>query len=319
MGRVLSMTVLWSGMGASLLFLVGSHSVSFARPTREVQMDLLRKNLQEHVRVLSSEIGERNMERYQNLQAAGQYIEEILIRYGYSIQSQAYLFEGKEVRNIIASQPGQRLPEETILVGAHYDTVPETSGADDNASGVAGMLELARLFSASPTARTLKFVAFSNEEDGMMGSRVYARRAKEEGEKIVAMLSLEMIGFFSDQVGSQQYPAGLRFFYPDPGNFIGVVGHIRYMGLVWKVKTALKKHSTVPVESLAGVSWIRGIELSDHVSFWREGYPAVMITDTAFYRNPHYHTSTDTSETLDYKRMAEVVQGLYHVLNSLDK
>lgn len=305
--------------GISLLLLFLSLSTSFARQPGAIQMDLLEKNLREHVRVLSSEIGRRDTSRHENLRAAGHYIEEILKMYGYAVRSQTYLVEGREMRNIIASQPGQRLPEETILVGAHYDTVPETPGADDNASGVAGMLELARLSSASPTARTLKFVAFSNEEDGMMGSRVYARRAKEEGEKIVAMLSLEMIGFFSDQVGSQQYPAGLRFFYPDTGNFIGVVGHLRYMGLVWKVKTALKKHSTVPVESLAGVSWIRGIELSDHTSFWREGYPALMITDTAFYRNPHYHTSTDTSETLDYKRMAEVVLGLYHVLNSLDK
>jgi Zn-dependent M28 family amino/carboxypeptidase len=259
------------------------------------------------------------MDSYENLQAAGRYIEKILKRYGYSIQSQSYLFEGKEVRNIIATHPNKHAHEETILVGAHYDTVPGSPGADDNASGVAGMLELARLFSDHPTARTLKFVAFSNEEDGLIGSQVYSRWAKERGERIVAMISLEMIGYYTDEFHSQKYPAGLRLFYPDTGNFIGVVGHLRYMGLVWKVKTALKKHSTVPVESLAGVSWIRGIELSDHASFWREGYPALMITDTAFYRNPHYHTSMDTSETLDYKRMAEVVQGLYHVLNSLDK
>ncbi len=282
-------------------------------------MEFLEKNLEEHTRVLSTEIGERDMDSIENLQAAGEYIERIFKKYNYSIESQAYLLSGKKFRNIIATQPGQRLPGEVILVGAHYDTVPGSPGADDNASGVAGMLELSRLFSGHPTDRTLKFVAFSNEENGLAGSRVYARWAREHGEKIVAMFSLEMIGYYNDQALSQRYPLGLRYFYPDRGDFIGVVGHLRFFNLVRKVKAALRENSSVPVESLAGLGFIRGVSLSDHASFWRKGYPALMITDTAFYRNPNYHRPSDTLETLDYRRMAEVVKGLYHAVISLDQ
>ncbi len=282
-------------------------------------MEFLEKNLEEHVRVLAAEIGERDMDRYDNLQAAGEYIEGIFKKYNYSIESQAYLFDGKEFRNIIATQPGRRLPGEVILVGAHYDTVPGSPGADDNASGVAGILELARLFSGHSTARTLKFVAFCNEENGLVGSQVYARWAKKHGEKIVAMFSLEMIGYYADRALSQRYPSGLRYFYPDRGNFIAVVGYLGRFNLVRKVKAALAKNSSVPVESLAGVGFIRGVDFSDHASFWREGYPALMITDTAFYRNPHYHRPSDTFETLDYRCMAEVVKGLYHAVISLDQ
>ena len=282
-------------------------------------MELLEKNLRDHVRVLSAEIGERDTDRYENLQAAGEYIERAFKRYSYSSESQAYLFDGKEFRNIIATQPGRRFPGEVILVGAHYDTVTGSPGADDNASGVAGILELARLFSGYPADRTLKFVAFCNEENGLVGSRVYARRAREHGEKIVAMFSLEMIGYYTDRALSQRYPPGLKYFYPDTGNFIGVVGHLRFFNLARKIKGSLKMNSTVPDEYLAGIGMIRGVSLSDHASFWREGFPSVMITDTAFYRNPNYHMPSDTLETLDYRRMAEVVKGLYHVVISLDR
>ena len=285
-------------------------------------MDLLENNLREHVRVLSSEIGERNMDRYENLQAAGHYIVETLRGLGYSVEFQPYLVEGKEVRNLIATHPARRLSEETIIVGAHYDSIVGSPGADDNASGVSGLLELARLFSRGPNSKTLKFIAFTNEEPPYfqtreMGSRVYARWAKEQGEKIVAMICLEMIGYYRDRRGSQQYPPGLGFFYSDTGNFISIVGHLRYRGLLRKIKVAFQEHSTLPVESIAGLSLIPGVDFSDHASFWREGFPAVMITDTAFYRNPHYHSVSDTLETLDYQRMAEVVKGLYHVLIAL--
>jgi Zn-dependent M28 family amino/carboxypeptidase len=282
-------------------------------------MEFLEKHLEEHTQILSVGIGERGMDSYENIRAAGEYIERIFKKYNYSIESQGYLFDGREFRNIIATQAGRDLPSEVILVGAHYDTVPGSPGADDNASGVAGMLELARLFWGYPTARTLKFVAFCNEENGLVGSQVYARRARELREKIVVMISLEMIGYYTDQTLSQRYPPGLRYFYPDTGDFIGVVGHLRFSNLVRKVKSALVKNCSVPVESLSGVGFIHGVNFSDHASFWREGYPALMITDTAFYRNPHYHTPSDTPETLDFRRMAEVVKGLYHAVISLDR
>jgi Zn-dependent M28 family amino/carboxypeptidase len=310
-------------VGVSLLMLFFHASTSWAQQFGDIPMDLLEKNLREHVRLLSSEIGERNMEKYENLQAAADYIETILKQYGYVVEFQTYRVGGREVRNLIATLPGSRSPKQTILVGAHYDTVPGSPGADDNASGVSGILELARLFSGDSTSKTIKWVAFVNEEApyflrGQMGSQLYARKAKVAGERIVAMISLEMIGYYTDHVHSQVYPVGLHFFYPNTGNFIGVVGHARFLGVYKRVRDALKKYSSVPVESLAGLGWIRGVDLSDHASFWREGYPAVMITDTAFYRNPNYHAPSDTFETLDYKRMAEVVKGLYHVLISLD-
>jgi hypothetical protein len=312
------------GMGASLLMLFFHSSTSWAQQFGDIQMDLLERRLQDHVRVLSLQIGERNMERYENLQSAARYIEEVLKKYGYTVESQPYRVEGREVRNLIATLPGHQFPRRTILVGAHYDTVPGSPGADDNASGVSGVLELARLLSGYSASRTIKLIAFVNEEApyflrGQMGSQLYARRAKVAGERIVAMISLEMIGYYTDRAHSQVYPVGLRYFYPNTGNFIGVVGHVRFWGVYKKVRDALKKYSAVPVESLAGLGWIRGVDLSDHASFWREGYPAVMITDTAFYRNPNYHAPGDTFETLDYMRMAEVVKGLYHVLNSLDQ
>jgi len=287
-------------------------------------MEILEKNLQEHVRMLSSEIGERNMGRYENLQSAARYIEGILKRHGYAVESQAYRLENRDVRNIIVTIPGNHSYDKTIVVGAHYDTVEGSPGADDNASGVAGVLELARLFSGQEVSKTIKLIAFVNEEAPyflrrQMGSQHYVRRAKEQNEKIEVMVSLEMIGYYTDRERSQYYPPGLRFFYPDTGNFIGVVGHLKFLSVYRKIKNVLRKHSSVPVESLAGVGGIRGVDLSDHASFWREGYPAVMITDTAFYRNPNYHAPSDTLETLDYRRMAEVVKGLYHALISLDQ
>jgi Zn-dependent M28 family amino/carboxypeptidase len=286
---------------------------------KDIRMEFLEKNLEEHVRTLSVEIGERDMDSHENLRVAGEYIVRVFKKYNYSVESQDYGFGGRAFRNIIASQPGRHFSREVILVGAHYDTVPGSPGADDNASGVAGMLELAKIFSGHRTDRTLKFVAFCNEENGLVGSQVYARRAKEHGETIVAMFSLEMIGYYTDRALLQRYPPGLRHFYPNAGNFIAVVGHLRWFNLVRKVKAALMKNCSVPVQSLAGVGFIRGVEFSDHASFWREGYPAVMITDTAFYRNPNYHLPTDTLETLDYRRMAEVVKGLYHTVLSLDR
>ncbi|MGH7274356.1 MAG: M28 family peptidase [Nitrospiria bacterium] len=262
------------------------------------------------------------MDRYENLQAAGHYINETLRGHGYSVEYQPYLVEGKEVRNLIATHPARHLHEERIVIGAHYDTVDGSPGADDNASGVSGLLELARLLSGRPSAKTLKFIAFTNEEPPFfrtrqMGSRVYARRAKEQGEKIVAMICLEMIGYYRDRKGSQQYPPGLGFFYSDTGNFISIVGHLRYRSLLRKIKVAFQEHSALPVESIAGIGLIPGVDFSDHASFWREGYPAVMITDTAYYRHPHYHSVSDTIVTLDYQRMAEVVKGLYHVVIAL--
>jgi Zn-dependent M28 family amino/carboxypeptidase len=202
------------------------------------------------------------------------------------------------------------------VVGAHYDTVPGSPGADDNASGVAVLIELARL------RLPARFVAFANEEmpyfeSGEMGSHAYAARARAAGEKISAMLSLEMLGCYRDEPGSQHYPPPLGWFYPDRGDFIGFVGDLGTRALVRRAIGAFRRHARFPAQGVAAPSVIPGVTWSDHGSFRRQGYPAIMVTDTAFNRYPHYHLPSDTPEKLDYLRMARVTLGLAAVIEEL--
>jgi Zn-dependent M28 family amino/carboxypeptidase len=211
-------------------------------------------------------------------------------------------------------------PEATLVVGAHYDTVPGCPGADDNASAVAALIELAGMLESEKLP--IRFVAFANEElpyfmGPDMGSWVSAKRSRERGERISAMLSLEMLGYYSDKPGSQRYPPPLGLFYPDRANYIAFVGDLGAFGLVRKSVRAFRKHSDFPSEWLAGPAFIPGVTRSDHWSFRDLGFPAIMITDTAYNRNPHYHRPSDTPDTLDYARMAEVTLGLAGVLREL--
>jgi len=208
-----------------------------------------------------------------------------------------------------------------VIVGAHYDSC-FNPGADDNASGVAALLELARLVRGEPLGRTVKFIAFTNEEPPIfqteqMGSHVYARAARARGEDIRAVLVLEMLGYYDDRRGSQQYPPLFGLFYPSQANFISVVSDFGSRRLCRQVSQAFKRASAFPIESVSTFRSIPGVTWSDHWSFWQEGYPAVMVTDTAFLRNPHYHQMSDTWETLDYERMATVVLGLAGALREL--
>lgn len=286
-------------------------------------MDGSSKNLKDHVVVLSQAIGERNFVYYERLEAAADYISEKFKSYGYKLEDQEYYLEGRRFRNIIATKLGDSAPEKVVIVGAHYDSVVGSPGADDNASAVAGLLELGRQLSTIKLPRTIKFVAFTNEEPPFyltkeMGSMVYADQARKAREDIIAMIALEMIGYYSDEPNSQSYPLGLGFFYPDAGNFIAVCGDLHSRGLVRRIREVFKQHSDIGIETLVSPGFfVPVIEFSDNSSFWREGYRAVMVTDTAFYRNPNYHGSGDTFEKLDYESMAEVVKGLYHVLVSL--
>ena len=288
-------------------------------------MSELSLDLKNHVVKLSRQIGERNFIRYEALNDAAVYIEDRFAEYGYRPESQVYTLEGREYRNIIATRPGSGTPAETVVVGAHYDTVPGTPGADDNASGVAGLLELARIFAEKRPTKTIRFVAFTNEEPPFfrtrrMGSRVFAKKAREEGERIAAMLCLEMIGFYSKEKGSQGYPLPfMRTIYPSTADFISVVGNLGSRSLVKRVARGLKSRKEIGVESIATFSWVPGVDFSDHYSFYKEGFRAVMITDTAFYRNPHYHMGTDTAETLDYGSMAQVVLGLTEAIVDLSR
>jgi Zn-dependent M28 family amino/carboxypeptidase len=230
--------------------------------------------------------------------------------------------EGQTVYNLETAIPGGTQAQEIVLVGGHYDTVPVSPGANDNATGTAAVLELARLLAGQQRARTVRFVAFVNEEapffkTDAMGSRAYARRARAGGEQIVAMLSLETMGFFSDVAGSQHYPGPFGLLYPRTGNFIAFVGNIASRALVRRSIAAFRQHTAFPSEGVAAPGWMTGIGWSDHWAFWQEGYPGVMVTDTALFRYAPYHTRADTPDRINYEHMARVVAGLARVVTAL--
>ncbi|MFN3565020.1 MAG: M20/M25/M40 family metallo-hydrolase [Burkholderiaceae bacterium] len=285
-------------------------------------MSDLESRLRRHVVALALGIGERHVGRPAALHAAEAYIAGELTAAGYEVARQTYVAAGVASSNLEATLPGGARKSEIVLAGAHYDTVPGSPGADDNASGVAALVEIARALRDARCERTVKLVAFVNEEPpffywGEMGSRVYARAARARGDDIRVMLSLEMLGCYSDAPGSQRYPPPLGLFYPRAGNFIGFVSNLRSRRALREVVRAFKAASDFPVESLASPALVPGVSWSDQLSFWRAGYRAVMVTDTAFYRYPHYHRTTDTPEKLDYARMARVVEGLAGALRML--
>ncbi len=209
------------------------------------------------------------------------------------------------------------------VVAAHYDSAGATPGADDNASGVAGLLALGQLLAERPPTRRILLAAVSLEEpphfaSARMGSAHLAQRLQDDGSEVAAMIALEMIGFFDDQPDDQEYPApGMSLIYPDQGNYILVVDHL-FSNLGPSIKRGMQAHTELPVYSINAPSWVPGVDFSDHRNFWAVGLPAVMITDTAFYRNPHYHELSDTPDTLDYRRMAQVIESLYGYLSSDD-
>lgn len=276
------------------------------------------ENLYKHVEHLSVHIGDRHLWREHSLERAAGYIESAFASYGYAVWRQTYVCYGKSVSNLIAEKPGT--DKEVIVIGAHYDTVPGTPGADDNASAVAGLLELARLHQRIPNKKTLVFAAFVNEEppcfgSSNMGSMVYANYLKERKVPVEVMVSLEMIGFFS-QERIQNYPLpGMGFFYPRTADFIGVAGNFRSFKYTSLIKKGIRKYSSIDSRSLTAPEFFGGINLSDHYSFWRHGYRAVMITDTSFFRNRHYHQETDRIETLHFESMTEVIKGLHYTLS----
>jgi Zn-dependent M28 family amino/carboxypeptidase len=291
-------------------------------PPLSKEEQLIHDNLKRHVEMLAGEIGERNVWHPEALAAAALYIRTTLEDMGYEVQIQAFESGDMTVQNLEAELPGEGEPEEIIILGAHYDSVAGTPGANDNGSGVAALLEIARLLAGNSYSRTIRFVAFANEEPPFfyseeMGSRVYAARSRERGEKIKAMLALETIGYYSDHPGSQHYPIPFGLFYPDTGNFIGFVGNLSSRRLVRQALGAFRASTPFPSEGVAAPGWMMGIHWSDHWSFWQEGYPAIMITDTALFRYQHYHAATDTPEKIDYSSLARVTRGVANVVTEL--
>jgi hypothetical protein len=312
--------LIWAGV---VMIRMPGESYTGPLPPLTKAQNALREELEAHVTMLAGEIGPRNVSHPSRLHAARTYLETILLTMGYEIEQQVYEVHGVECANLIVERPGAGQGDEIIVVGAHYDSCWISPGADDNASAVAGVLALARRFADLDPKRTVRFVCFVNEEPPFfqgegMGSLAYARRCRERGENITAMICLEMIGCYRDEPSSQHYPIpGLGLFYPKRGDFIGFVGNLRSRALVRQVIGSFRRAAQFPSEGAALPGWVPGISLSDHWSFWRNGYKAVMVTDTAMYRYEHYHTMTDTPEKLDYERMARVVDGLAEVIERL--
>jgi Zn-dependent M28 family amino/carboxypeptidase len=293
-----------------------------AVPTRAPDVHLAR--LEEHVRVLSVDLHPRSLDLGSRLDEAADYIRDELSALGANVREQEVVASLRSSRNIIA-----RFGPATgslLVIGAHYDSCSAgfdasgaTPGADDNASGVAGLLELARLLAAAPPRQPVELVAYTLEEppsfgSESMGSVWHARSLSATGQTVRLMVSLEMIGFFSDQQSSQSFPLSVMgAVYPTKANFIALVGRVGDFAETRRAKALMAGATDLPVVSMNAPRWLPGVDFSDHRSYWSEGFPALMITDTAFYRNANYHAAGDTHDTLDYARMAKVVQAAYAI------
>ena len=283
----------------------------------------LRSRLRNHVHFLSMDIGERNWQNYEALERARNYIEQQFKQADLEAKSLPYKLQNETFYNVEAILRGSEPSMPAIVIGAHYDSVEGSPGANDNATGVAALLELARLLSQEKLTRTIKFVAFANEETPYfntgegMGSIEYVSSFQDPKAAVHCMISLETIGFYSDNQDSQEYPPLVGLFYPSRGNFIAFVGNFSSRQLVRSVVQSFRLNSTIPSEGAALPSLVPGVSLSDHRSFWEAGVPALMVTDTAFYRDSKYHLATDTAERLNYEQMARVVSGLSRAVSNL--
>lgn len=293
-------------------------------PRASQEVEALSLALRSHVVALSETLGERRAGHGDSLEQAEQYL--VSVAEGIAAQGRAAVrleglgAEGAHASNVILELPGKT--PELVLVGAHYDSAEGTKGADDNASGVASALELARLLSSGPHHKTIRFVLFANEElpffgTPRMGALAHARGCRQRGEEVSAMLSLESIGYYSESKGSQRYPWSVGLFYGDRGDFVGFVGNLGSRSLVRDAIGTFRRTTPFPSEGAALPSGVPGVGWSDHWAFWETGYPAIMVTGTAVFRNPNYHQPTDEASTVDYLKLARVTAGLRHVIAQL--
>jgi len=317
--RIVAYILCLLAVPVTVLWMVFTQPSCAAKRNSRMKVDPSR--LEEHVRTLSESHYPRDYTHRDNLNACADYILEHFRKAGARPSDDVFNVGPVPYRNIIGRfGPGEG---PRVIIGAHYDACGPTPGADDNASGVAGLIELAYLLGRSDPQSPVEVVAFALEEPPFffsddMGSARYAEALKEKKVKVRAMLCLEMIGYFSDDEGSQSFPFPLlRLFYPSRANFIGVIGCMNQRALVRSVKTSMKGATPLPVYSFCGPRFIPGVDFSDHINFWDEGYPAVMITDTAFHRNPAYHGASDVAEELDYERMSMVVVGVFEAVRDL--
>jgi hypothetical protein len=316
---LIAITIIIVLLGGVWLYMIQMPNVSFqgkAPPLNPVERKLF-NNLKSHVALLATDL-----RHHLNLEPSKNHIIEQFRSYGYQVSLQEYQLLDKTYANIEVELLGKDKPEEIIIIGAHYDAVAGSPGANDNASGVAGILEIARLLSGQALSRTIRIVAFVNEEPPFfqteaMGSLVYANRSAERGENIVGVIVLETIGYFRDEPGSQHYPPLINLFYPDKGNFIAFISNLSSRRLLRDAINIFRQHATIPSQGAALPAWIPGVDWSDHWSFWKNGYPAIMITDTAPYRYPYYHTAQDTPDKIDYEKITRVVLAVQKMVEAL--
>lgn len=297
-----------------------------SEPTSEERE--LSARLEADVRCLSGDIGPRNFTAPGSLQRAARWMERRFGDMGIRAERQVYNlrgdgFAGREAQNLVAEVRGTRAPDEIVVVGAHYDSVEGSPGANDNATGVAALLALAEWLGECPQPKTLRIAAFVNEEPPYFqtpdqGSFAYAARCRERGENVTAMMAFDGLGYYNNEPGSQQFPLpGAGLVYPDRGNFIGFVTRPSDAGLLRQAIGAFREHGSIPSEGIALPAAVPGIAWSDHWSFWEHGYPGFFLTDTLPFRYPHYHLPSDTPDKLDFERLARVVAGLKGVIEAL--
>jgi hypothetical protein len=314
------------------MFSMPGKSFTGAVPPLSAEEETVRAKLEIHLREIAEKIGERNCFLPHKLEAAAQYIEMELRAIGLTAGAEKgdhfeatnrELHQPVSCRNIAAEIPGSDPALPMVLVGAHYDSVVGSPGANDNGTGTVVLLEVARALAGKPPPRrTIRFVAFVNEEPpffktDVMGSRVHARACKTRGESIAAMISLETLGFYTSKPKTQKYPALLGSLYPDQGNFVGFVGSYQGRALVHEAIRVFRETTEFPSEGAATLAIIPGVDWSDHWSFWQEGYPALMVTDTAIFRYPEYHTRSDKIDQIDFRSLARVTAGISRLVAHL--
>jgi Zn-dependent M28 family amino/carboxypeptidase len=333
-GRLIARLVFWGSLvmamaaAVSWMLMMPGQSVSepLAEPTPAERA--LARQLEADVSALADEIGERNMHTPDTMATTVAWIEQRLRDIGHEPQSLSYTLSGsghagESAVNLVAEVTGTEQPDQVVVIGAHYDTVPRSPGANDNASGVAVLLALAEAFVDQPQALTIRFVFFANEEPPFylsedMGSHAYAGMLRDKNTAVSAMIALDGLGYFSTEPGSQRFPApGIGLAYPDRAEFIAFVTRMRNRSLLTRSLAAFREQASIPSEGAVLPSFLPGVGWSDHWSFWQHGYPALLVTDTLPFRDPDYHSPADTPERLDFQRMARVAVGLQSVLVAL--
>jgi hypothetical protein len=305
--------------GWSLMIWMPGESYRQALPTLTATELKFQDRLKRDVETLAVKIGRRNFDSYQNLVAAKDFLSTELAQAGYTVREQKYTIEDKTFSNLEVEIPGSSRADEILVIGGHYDSAFNSPGANDNATGAAAVLALAREFVGTKPLRTLRFVEFTNEEPPYfwtknMGSLIYAQAAKQRGDKIVGMFSLETLGYFTKKENTQKYPPPLSSLYPSQGNFIGFISDIDSRELLRNTIRSFRAQAKFPSEGAALPSSIQGVGWSDQWSFWQQGYQALMITDTAPFRYPYYHTWEDTVDKIDFDKLSRVTYGISKVI-----